>query len=107
MPIKIALDDFGTGYSSLSYLAAFNADTIKIDRSFIMGSTLNTSNLVIIKAIIAMGKSLGMHIIAEGIETEEQLVLLKELGVEEGQGYLFKPPVSREEFSSLLKKGTL
>ena len=107
LPLKIALDDFGTGYSSLSYLAAFNADTIKIDRSFIMGSTLNSSNLVIIKAIIAMGKSLGMNIIAEGVETEEQLELLLEMGVREGQGYLFKPPVSHEEFSSLLKKGSL
>jgi diguanylate cyclase (GGDEF)-like protein len=107
LPIKIALDDFGTGYSSLSYLAAFNADTIKIDRSFIMGSTLNNSNLVIIKAIIAMGKSLGMNVIAEGIETEEQLELLKKMGVQEGQGFLFRPPVAQEEFSALLRKGTL
>ena len=94
LPIKIALDDFGTGYSSLSYLAAFNADTIKIDRSFILGCTLNESNLIIIKAIIAMGKSLGMNIIAEGIETEEQLELLRKMGVQEGQGFYFKPPVS-------------
>jgi diguanylate cyclase (GGDEF)-like protein len=107
LPLKIALDDFGTGYSSLSYLAAFNADTIKIDRSFIMGCTLNESNLVIIKAIIAMGNSLNMNVIAEGIETEEQLELLKNLGVQEGQGFYFKPPVSHKEFGDLLKKGTL
>jgi diguanylate cyclase (GGDEF)-like protein/PAS domain S-box-containing protein len=107
LPLKIALDDFGTGYSSLSYLAAFNADTIKIDRSFIMGCTLNESNLVIIKAIIAMGKSLDMNVIAEGIETEEQLELLNSLGVQEGQGFYFKPPVSHDEFGALLKKGAL
>ena len=72
-----------------------------------MGCTLNENNLVIIKAIIAMGKSLGMNIIAEGIETEEQLELLKNLGVQEGQGFYFKPPVSHDEFSALLKKGAL
>jgi diguanylate cyclase (GGDEF)-like protein len=107
MQISIALDDFGTGYSSLGYLTSFNVDTIKIDRSFIMGSTLQKNNIVIIKAIIAMGQSMGMKIVAEGIETEEQLELLQGYGVQEGQGYLFKPPVPQEKFISLVTIGAL
>ena len=107
MHIKIALDDFGTGYSSLSYLTSFNVHTIKIDRSFIMGCTLKKNHLVIVKAIIAMGNSLGMKVVAEGIETSEQLELMKKMGVQEGQGYLFKPPVPPEDFFLLLQKGTL
>jgi len=107
MQIKIALDDFGTGYSSLSYLTSFNVHTIKIDRSFIMGSTLNKNHLVVVKAIIAMGNSLGMKVVAEGIETAEQLELMKKMGVQEGQGYLFKPPVPPKEFFLLLQKGSL
>ncbi len=107
LSLRIALDDFGTGYSSLSYLTSFPVDIIKIDRSFVMGCTKLTNNLVIIKAIIAMGHSLGMKIVAEGIETEEQLELLKGFSADEGQGYYFSPPVSQEEFANLLKKGTL
>jgi diguanylate cyclase (GGDEF)-like protein len=107
MQINIALDDFGTGYSSLSYLTSFDVDTIKIDRSFVMGCTLQKNNIVIIKTIIAMGLSLGMKIVAEGIETEEQLELLQGYDVQEGQGYLFSPPVPQEKFASLLPKGTL
>ena len=107
LQIKISLDDFGTGYSSLSYLTLFKVHTLKIDRSFVMGCTLQNSNLVIIKAIVAMANSLGMKIIAEGIETEEQFELLRELGVQEGQGYLFKQPVPPEDFIKLLQKGIL
>ncbi len=106
LSLRIALDDFGTGYSSLSYLTSFPVDVIKIDRSFVMGCTKLKNNLVIIKAIIAMGHSLGMKIVAEGIETEEQLNLLKDFGADEGQGYYFSPPVSQEDFAKLLKKGS-
>ncbi len=105
--LKLALDDFGTGYSSLSYLTSFPVDTIKIDRSFVMGCTTQKNNLVIIKAIIAMGHSLGKKIIAEGIETEEQYHFLRELGCEEGQGYFFSHPVPPAEFEKLLKKGSI
>jgi EAL domain-containing protein (putative c-di-GMP-specific phosphodiesterase class I) len=106
--LNIALDDFGTGYSSLSYLTSFPVDIIKIDRSFVMGSTLMKNNRVIIKAIIAMGHSLGMKIVAEGIETEEQLDLLKEYGADEGQGYYFSPPVSEDKFTRfLVREGVL
>ncbi len=103
LSLRIAVDDFGTGYSSLSYLTSFPVDIIKIDRSFVMGCTELKSNLVIIKAIIAMGHSLGMKIVAEGIETEEQLELLKSLGADEGQGFYVSPPVSPEEFVKLLR----
>lgn len=105
--LKIALDDFGTGYSSLSYLTSFPVDVIKIDRSFVMGCTKRNKNLIIIKAIIAMGHSLGMKIVAEGIETEEELKLLTEVHADEGQGYFFSPPVPQDEFVTLLQKGTL
>lgn len=104
---RIALDDFGTGYSSLKYLATFPVDTIKIDRSFIMGMGLQENNHIIIKAIIAMGHSMGKRIIAEGIETEEQFQMLQDYGCDEGQGFYFKPPVQASEFSSLLKRGLL
>ena len=107
LSLRIALDDFGTGFSSLSYLTSFPVDIIKIDRSFVMGCTIQKNNLVIIKAIIAMGHSLGMKIVAEGIETEEQFELLKGFGADEGQGYYFKPPVPQDEFAKLLAKGAL
>ena len=100
--VRIALDDFGAGYSSLSYLTTFPVDTIKIDRSFVMGCTTEPKNRIIIKAIIAMGHSMGKRIVAEGIETEEQFALMKELGCDEGQGYLFKHPVPKEIFAALL-----
>lgn len=105
--VRIALDDFGTGYSSLSYLTTFPVDVIKIDRSFVIGSTIHKNNRIIIKAIIAMGHSLGKKILAEGIETEEQYELLKSYGCDEAQGYYFKAPVPATEFFRLLKMGSL
>jgi len=102
LKIRIALDDFGTGYSSLSYLVSFPVDIIKIDRSFIMGSTVLQNNREIIKAIIAMGHSLGMKIVAEGIETEEQYEFLKEHGADLGQGYYFSPAVQQDDFTKFL-----
>lgn len=105
--LRIALDDFGTGYSSLSYLTSFPVDIIKIDRSFVMGCTTEPKNLIIIKAIIAMGHSMDKLIVAEGIETEEQFALMKELGCDEGQGYLFKHPVPQDVFAGLLADGHL
>ena len=107
LSIRVALDDFGTGFSSLSYLTSFPVDIIKIDRSFVMGCTLQKNNRVIIRAIIAMGHSLGMKVVAEGIETEEQLELIKGFGADEGQGFYFSPPVSEEEFAKLLMRGSL
>ena len=107
LKLRIALDDFGTGYSSLSYLTSFPVDTIKIDRSFVMGCTTEPKNLIIIKAIIAMGHSMDKRIVAEGIETDAQFELMRELGCDEGQGYLFKHPVPAEDFEALLHDGVL
>ncbi|MCC0179320.1 EAL domain-containing protein [Waterburya agarophytonicola K14] len=91
--IKLCLDDFGTGYSSLSYLRYLPVDTVKIDRSFI-GPEINSTNYDIIKAIVNLAHSLGLDVIAEGIETETQRDILKELGCEYGQGYLFAYPLN-------------
>ncbi|MEL6931057.1 MAG: EAL domain-containing protein, partial [Cyanobacteria bacterium J06600_6] len=91
--IKLCLDDFGTGYSSLSYLRYLPVDTVKIDRSFI-GPEINSTNYDIVRAIINLAHSLGLDVIAEGIETEDQLRILKDLGCEYGQGYLFAHPLN-------------
>lgn len=107
MGIRIALDDFGTGFSSLSYLASFQVDTLKIDRSFVMGCPVKPNNLIIIKAIIAMGHSLGMKIVAEGVETGEEFTIIQNFGVDQAQGYYFAPPVPATEFRKLLTKKQL
>ncbi len=105
--LRIAMDDFGTGYSSLSYLTSFPVDTIKIDRSFVMDCNAESNNLVIIKAIIAMGHSLGKKIVAEGIETEEQYHLLNDLECDEAQGYYFSHPIPVHDFTKLFARGSL
>ncbi len=101
--IKLCLDDFGTGYSSLSYLRYLPVDTVKIDRSFI-GPEINNTNYDIIKAIINLAHSLGLDVIAEGIETESQRDLLKSLGCEYGQGYLFSYPLDSQDVPNIVKQ---
>lgn len=103
MGIEIAIDDFGTGYSSLSYLKQFPVDKLKIDQSFIGGLPHNEQDTAIVRAIIAMSKALGFRSIAEGIEKKEQGLFLKSLGCEQGQGYLYSPPLSAEKFEEFLK----
>lgn len=105
--IKIVLDDFGTGYSSLSYLTHFPFDIIKIDKSFTKNMVISEKDLFIVKSIIFMAKGLNIKVVAEGVETLEQLKLLQEEQCDEIQGYLFSKPVPIEEFISLLKKKTL
>jgi len=105
--VTMTLDDFGTGYSSLRYLASFPFDAIKIDRSFVMECTEQRDNLVLIRTIIAMGHSLEKRVVAEGIETKEQLDLIQGYGCDEAQGYYFSPPVPPDEFAELLARGTL
>ena len=105
MGVRLAVDDFGTGYSSLSYLRRFPIDVLKIDQSFIHGMKVNSQDEQLISAIIGMGKSLGLTIIAEGVETLEQLNFLQHQLCEEGQGYLFSKAVPSEDFALLLQKG--
>lgn len=93
--IQLSIDDFGTGYSSLAYLQSFPIDTLKIDRSFISGIEQQDKNLDITRTIIALAHSLELDAIAEGVETQEQLEILRSLGCEYGQGYLFSPPPRR------------
>ncbi len=98
--ISIAVDDFGTGYSSLGYLTQFPLSMLKIDRSFITDINTNDNNLAIVDAIIALSRSLGIKVIAEGIETEAELMVLKKLECHQGQGYLFAQPLTATEFSN-------
>ena len=101
--VRLAIDDFGTGYSSLSYLRQFPIDTLKIDQSFVREITAGSLDDTIVCAVISMGKTLNQRIVAEGIETEEQLAFLQRQHCGEGQGYHFSRPVSAEEFVTLLK----
>ena len=103
--VRLSIDDFGTGYSSLSYLRRFPIDVLKIDQSFIRGLSENSQDAQLISAIISLGKSLDLNIIAEGVETVEQLVFLKAHQCEEGQGFLFSKAVAAEDFAQLLQAG--
>jgi diguanylate cyclase (GGDEF)-like protein/PAS domain S-box-containing protein len=103
--VSVAMDDFGTGYSSLSYLRSYPFTTLKIDRSFIMGIEKDTADRELINAIVAMAHALNLTVVAEGVETEEQLSYLKNLGCDYAQGYLFSKPVSVDAIKSLLTKG--
>jgi diguanylate cyclase (GGDEF)-like protein/PAS domain S-box-containing protein len=100
--ISLAIDDFGTGYSSLSYLHRFPLDTLKIDRSFISGMDGGTEGMEIARTILPMAKNLQLDVIAEGVETVEQLTALKKLQCKYGQGYYFSRPISAEEAEALL-----
>ncbi|MCL1487770.1 MAG: EAL domain-containing protein [Marinobacter sp.] len=95
--VKLSMDDFGTGYSSLSYLRKYSFDVLKIDRSFVSGITLKKSDCNLVKATIAMAHSLGLLVVAEGVEMREQLTLLEELGCDLAQGYYFSKPIPAKE----------
>ena len=99
--IRIALDDFGMGYSSMTYLKRFPVDTVKVDRSFVGGLGTNPEDSAIISAILSMAQALGLTTVAEGVETLEQLELLRELGCDELQGYLVSPPIPADEFEKI------
>ena len=103
MGVKTSIDDFGTGYSSLNYLKQFPVDTLKIDRSFIKNLPKNSDDAQISRTIIAMGHNLGMGIIAEGVETQEQLTFLTAALCEEVQGFLFSKPIPEGDFLQLAK----
>lgn len=100
--IRFSIDDFGTGYSSLAYLSRLPIDSLKIDRSFVTALHEGPQNLAIVRAILQLGRSLGRRVVAEGIETAEQLVTLRELGIDVGQGYLLSRPLRAEDATGLI-----
>jgi diguanylate cyclase (GGDEF)-like protein/PAS domain S-box-containing protein len=102
--VSLSMDDFGTGYSSLSYLKKLPLDQIKIDQSFVRDMTIDQNDEVMVHAIIGMAKNFGLNVIAEGVETDSQLTLLKHLGCLVYQGYLFSKPVPIEQFLKLLQR---
>jgi EAL domain-containing protein (putative c-di-GMP-specific phosphodiesterase class I) len=101
--VSLLMDDFGTGYSSLSYLHSFPFDVLKIDRYFVGRMTEGEQPLQIVRTIIELARVLGMDVVAEGIETQEQYRLLRQLGCRFGQGYLFARPMTAEDVSVLLR----
>jgi len=103
--VKVAVDDFGTGYSSLSYLRKFPVDALKIDQSFVRQIAVPPHETAIVTAIIGMGRSLGLKVIAEGVETKEELDFLRSHHCEQGQGYYFSRPVPAEQFAEVLRSG--
>jgi len=103
MNIRLAIDDFGTGYSSLNYLKRFPFSVLKIDKSFIADLPHDEEAIALVKTMISMGHGLGLVVVAEGIETEEQLQFLRREGCDYGQGYLFSKPISGSQFQSYLQ----
>jgi diguanylate cyclase (GGDEF)-like protein/PAS domain S-box-containing protein len=103
--VQLALDNFGNGYSSLGHLKRFRIDSLKINPSFVHGATLNADDAGLVGAVIGMGRSLGLRVVAEGIETREQLAFLREQGCPEGQGHYFSEPVNADLFSEQLRMG--
>jgi diguanylate cyclase (GGDEF)-like protein/PAS domain S-box-containing protein len=105
--VRLALDDFGTGYSSLSYMRRFPIDALKIDQSFVRDMTRDADDASIVSAVINMGRSLNMRVVAEGIQTRDQLELLRAHQCPEGQGFYFGPPVPAADLTDLLAEGAV
>jgi EAL domain-containing protein (putative c-di-GMP-specific phosphodiesterase class I) len=103
--VRLAIDDFGTGYSSLSYLHRFPVDALKIDRGFVDGLGHDSEDTAIVRSVIGLARSLGLLVVAEGVETEKQIERLRALGCEVGQGYYFAEPLTAHEMGALLARG--
>jgi EAL domain-containing protein (putative c-di-GMP-specific phosphodiesterase class I) len=103
--VGLTVDDFGTGYSSLSYLRRFPIDTLKIDKSLVQDITVDREDATIVTAMIGMGASLKQRVVAEGVETRDQLMFLREQGCRQGQGYYFCRPLPAGECADLLRTG--
>ncbi len=102
--VQVAIDNFGTGYSSLSYLKEFDIDYLKIDRSFISNLGSESNDRILCEAIITMAHRLGMKVIAEGVETDSQKLLLMAMGCDYGQGYFFSKLLTVDKFEAFLLK---
>ena len=102
--VRFAIDDFGTGYSSLAYLRALPINKLKIDRSFLRELDTQRADEAIVRAIVAMAKTLGISVAAEGVETEAQLARLIDIGCDEWQGHLFSPPLDAQGFERLFDR---
>ncbi|MDH5444447.1 MAG: EAL domain-containing protein [Gammaproteobacteria bacterium] len=105
MGVKLSIDDFGTGYSSMNYLKRLPFDILKIDRMFVRDVTFNPDDAAIASAIISLGHTMGMEVVAEGVETNEQLEYLREQGCDAIQGYLYSPPLAAEAIMALINEG--
>jgi EAL domain-containing protein (putative c-di-GMP-specific phosphodiesterase class I) len=103
--VPVSVDDFGTGYSALAYLERFRVDAVKIDKSFVEAMTKHSRAEEVVRAISALGRALRVDVIAEGIETAEQILLLREAGVTWGQGFVFSPPVRPDRVPQMLTEG--
>jgi len=105
MGVCLSIDDFGTGYSSLNYLKRFPIHTLKIDQSFIRDITIDPHDAAISATIVTLAHNLKLKVIAEGVETAEQLALLREMKCDQMQGYYFSKPIPAEALETLLREG--
>ncbi len=104
--MKLVVDDFGTGYSSLSYLRRFPVDVLKVDRSFVDGLGSDPGDSAIVTAVVTLAHTLGLHAVAEGVETREQLSELRRLGCDTAQGFYFAKPATGHDIGELLQRDT-